>query len=132
MSFWIKRWGPAILIMLLIFAASATPSDDLPSFGILDLLIYKGGHMLGYALLAMAFLHGFTGSKSTRRDHVLLAVLLTLTYATSDELHQTLTAGRNPSPVDVLIDAAGAVLGLIAWFRVRNLVALIEKLRGPK
>lgn len=122
MSVWIKRWGPAILIMLLIFAASATPSDDLPSFGIPDMLIYKGGHMLGYALLAIAFLHGFTGGKSARRGHAIPALLLTLAYAASDELHQTLTAGRNPSSFDVLIDAAGAVLGLVAWSRVRNLI----------
>jgi VanZ family protein len=120
MSVWIKHWGPAILIMLLIFAASAAPSDDLPSFGILDMLIYKGGHMLGYALLAIAFLHGLAGGKSMRRGHIILSLLLTVAYAASDELHQTFTAGRNPSPVDVLIDAAGAALGLMAWPRVRS------------
>jgi VanZ family protein len=121
---WISRWGPAILIMLLIFAASATPSDDLPSFGILDLMIYKGGHMLGYALLAIAFLHGLAGARSVQRHHIIPAVLLAIAYAASDEFHQTYTAGRNPSPVDVLIDAAGAAIGLLVWIRIRNLPCL--------
>jgi VanZ family protein len=116
----LKRWGPAIFVMLLIFAASATPSDDLPSFGILNYLIYKSGHMLGYALLATALLHGLSGGKRVRRSQTILAVLLTLAYAASDELHQTFTAGRHPSPVDVMIDGAGAVLGLIAWSGIRN------------
>jgi len=110
-------------MMLLIFAASATPSDDLPSFGILDMMIYKGGHMLGYALLAIAFLHGLAWTRRIRRQHIILAVLLTVAYATSDELHQTLTAGRSPAARDVLIDAVGAILGLLVWLRVRNLLS---------
>jgi VanZ family protein len=122
MTIWIKRWGAAILMMMLIFAASATPSDDLPTFGILNLLIYKGAHMLGYALLAVSFWHGLSRGIKIRRRHIVLAFLLSAAYAVSDELHQIFTAGRNPSPVDVLIDAAGAALGLAIGSRIRNLL----------
>ncbi len=118
MLIWIRRWGPAILMMMLIFAASATPSDDLPTFGILNLIIYKGAHMLGYALLSVAFLHGLSGSAKIQRGHIIAAFLFSVAYAASDELHQIFTAGRNPSPIDVVIDASGALLGLAIGSRI--------------
>ena len=43
------------------------------------------------------------------------AVAIAVAYAVTDELHQTFVPGRNGSPVDVAIDAVGALLaaGLI-------------------
>jgi len=119
MILWIRRWGPAILMMMLIFAASATPSQDLPELGFLDLFVYKGGHMLGYALLAAAFLHGLAAGKIIHRWHLILAVVLAVFYAATDEGHQAFTAGRNPAPGDVMIDALGALVGLAVWSRIR-------------
>ena len=52
------RWFPAILMMALIYLASATPSDELPNYGFWDTLIKKGGHMTGYGLLASAYWYG--------------------------------------------------------------------------
>lgn len=37
------------------------------------------------------------------------ALLFCLVYAVSDEWHQSFTPGRNPSPLDVLIDGIGAL-----------------------
>jgi hypothetical protein len=42
----------------------------------------------------------------------MLAFVLTVLYAVSDEYHQTFVPGRNGTPADALIDAAGAGLGL--------------------
>ena len=124
----IRRWGPALLVMVTIFAFSATPVDDLPRFGLVDLLVKKGGHMAGYALLALACLRGFdtrTWNKisSTGRHSFWLAFGLTLAYALTDELHQVFTPGRHASLMDVGVDAAGAALAL--W--VANVSA---RLRG--
>ncbi len=44
--------------MAIIFAFSSTPGKDLPNFGVLDFLVKKGGHMLGYGLLALAYWRG--------------------------------------------------------------------------
>ncbi len=109
----IRIWGPALLVMLTIFLFSATPGDELPRFGLVDLLVKKGGHMAGYALLALAYLRG-TGK---RKHGFLLAFALTLAYALTDELHQVFTPGRHPALLDVGVDAAGAALalGLAAW-----------------
>ena len=52
-SSWIGRWLPLLIAMGVIFFASHQPSTDLPSFGMWDLGFKKGGHFLGYALLAL-------------------------------------------------------------------------------
>ena len=54
------------------------------------------------------------------------AFALTVAYAAADEVHQTFVRGRHGSPVDVAIDAAGALVGLAAvrWLRSRSTPAV--------
>jgi hypothetical protein len=113
MKDWIKRWGPAVLVMAIIFIASSTPGKDIPSFDSFDLFAKKGGHMIGYALLAAAFFHALSTRKGFKRSYFIIAAFLAITYAASDEWHQTFTIGRSPSIYDVCIDTAGASIGLI-------------------
>jgi VanZ family protein len=108
------RWLPAVLIMAVIFGFSSTPATRLPNFGLLDFVVKKGGHMLGYALLALAYWYGLRLEKS----RWWLALLFALLYAVSDEFHQSFVPGRHPSWVDVfLFDGGGAAiaLGLAYW-----------------
>ena len=58
----LRRWGPALLMMAVIFAFSSTPSNKLPNFNWADLIVKKGGHALGYGLLALPYLHGLKGN----------------------------------------------------------------------
>ncbi len=113
----------AILIMLLIFAASSTPGDDLPSFGAEDFLVKKGGHMLGYALLAIGYLRGLSERKPVTLRTGILAVFLAGLYATTDEFHQLFVTGRNASPYDVMIDTIGATFGACIWTWFRSMVS---------
>jgi hypothetical protein len=126
---YIFRWLPALTLMAAIFALSSIPAREMPHFGLLDLLVKKGGHMLGYGLLALAYLYGLTGNHPLRKrsgDEIpagnrgagppaspsLLAWLLTVLYAISDEFHQSFVPGRHASWGDVLYDAAGAFFAL--------------------
>ncbi len=103
------RWLPAVIIMTVIFVLSSTSSQDLPNFGLLDFLVKKAGHTCGYGLLALAYWFGLRFDK--RRWW--LAILLAVLYATTDEFHQSFTAGRNPSLRDVfLFDGGGALLAV--------------------
>ena len=63
MKGFLSRWGPALVLMAVIFAASATPGEDLPNAGAWDTLFKKGGHLLGYALLGAAYLRGLAWSR---------------------------------------------------------------------
>ena len=95
--------------MLVIFVFSAQPSDNLPDFKWLDRVVKKGGHILGYALLAFAYWRAL-GLNADKRWQ---AWLLALIYAATDELHQAFVPGRHPSAWDVIIfDNFGAFLAL--------------------
>ena len=115
----LKRLLPALVMMSVIFGFSATPASSLPTFGLLDLLVKKGGHMTGYALLAISYTWALEGK--TAHQRVLPAAWsLAVFYAVTDELHQSFVPGRHASAADVLIDAVGAALGLYLWFRLKN------------
>jgi VanZ family protein len=114
---WIIRWGPAVLMMATIFIFSARPSTDLPDFGLWDYLVKKGGHMLGYALLALMYWRGLNLEPGRKW----FAWGLAICFAITDEMHQAFVPGRHPSPFDVFFfDNLGAILGLILWGPVRT------------
>lgn len=108
----LPKWLPALAMMAFIFLFSNTPSSELPNFNAADFIIKKSAHMLGYALLALSYLHAFNGD--TRKWK--LVWLLAIFYAATDEFHQSFVPGRGPSVIDVGIDAIGAFLGLL-WAR---------------
>ncbi len=121
------QWGPAVLAMLVIFILSATPSYDLPDFGGADTLVKKGAHMLGYALLTLAFLRGvmgFSGNRQITWKHACLALILSFLYAMTDEYHQSFVPGRHSRWTDVGIDTIGGSVGLALW----SLVPIIRHL----
>ncbi len=115
----VTRFGPAALIMLAIFAFSSTPSTSLPNYGAWDWVAKKGAHALGYALLGSAYAHALQPNRRPSLGQSLAAVALAALYASSDEWHQSFTAGRHPASTDVLIDTIGAIVGVsvFRWLR---------------
>ena len=109
----IFRWLPAVTMMTMIFIASSMPGNEVPEFGTIDLIVKKGGHMIGYALLAIAcFFAAYCESKKVFRA-AFLSLCLAIAYAASDEYHQSFTPGRSPSILDVGIDTVGAIIGTV-------------------
>jgi hypothetical protein len=113
MKNWLYRWGPAILFMAIIFIASATPGSEIPGFGFWDFFAKKGGHLIGYALLAAAYYHALNNGKRAPKLLFVLALCMTALYAASDEWHQRFTPGRSPSLLDVGIDITGSFFGAL-------------------
>lgn len=95
----------ALLTRVLIFfgARAEALNPDL-----LSLLVRKAAHMTEYAVLF--FLLRRALRLSGARHPGLTALPLCVLYAAGDEFHQSFTEGRGPSPVDVGIDTAGALL----------------------
>ena len=85
----------------------------MPNFGLVDFLVKKGGHALGYGLLALAYLRGLKGESSeiVSRQLFIAWVLATL-YSATDEFHQSFVPGRHPAVTDVMIDSVGAAIAL--------------------
>ena len=115
MKTFLYRWGPALVIMAVIFTASSFPKADLPQFGTWDWAVKKAGHLLGYGLLGVFYLRGLAPGVKPTTWQVILAIVLTGLYGATDELHQSFVSGRGALPSDVLIDMVGASLGVGVW-----------------
>lgn len=108
----LKRWWPAIVWMMLIFIVSAQPRLPGIEDELLDLLLKKGGHMLAYGILAGLIWRAVECDAGDTRT-MGLVWLMTIAYATTDELHQLFVPGRHGSAVDVIIDGAGALIAIL-------------------
>ena len=104
-------WLPPLALMAVIFFFSAQPSLD-SGLGVIDLVARKLVHFAEYALLCFLWWRLFEPGLGARRA-ALLAFLVSSAYAATDELHQSFVDGRHGTPVDWLIDSAGA--GVAAW-----------------
>jgi hypothetical protein len=110
----LQRWGLALLMMAAIFGFSSIPSAEMPNFGLLDFIVKKGGHALGYGLLALAYLRGLKGNTSVVYSRWLFtAWVMAALFSATDELHQSFVPGRHPAVTDVLIDSLGAAVAMV-------------------
>ncbi len=85
--------------------------------------IRKSSHAIEYAILAVLVWRA--RRKPFRNDHrpwylfdAMVAWGIAALYAVTDEFHQTFVASRQGSFWDVLLDSAGAALGLLLFWRV--------------
>ena len=108
----LSRFGPPLALMGIIFFFSAQP-DLSTGLGTWDLVLRKLAHMAEYGLLFLLWL------RALGTNHGLAAAAVTLAYAATDELHQSFVEGRNGTPVDVLIDAAGVAIAAGLYRRSR-------------
>ncbi len=104
----LHKFKKLILWCLVIFAFSSIPSAKISNFNALDFVVRKFLHISEFLILTLISYSTFKNLKK--------AVVFSVLYAISDEIHQRFTPGRGPSPVDVLIDCIGIILGtLIIW-----------------
>lgn len=115
---------PMIAWMAVIFAMSAQSQvPEAPGLGAEFTAI--AGHAIAYGVLALLILFAISSWWAVSSKTVLIAILLTVAYGVSDEFHQSFVPGRDPSAIDLVIDAIGAtVASLIYW-----LVATAERWR---
>ncbi len=119
---WLRRWGPALGMMGLIFFFSSIPGREFPPLGWWEWLVTNGGHALGYALLSAAFVYGLSADQRATFRQLALAVLLAVLYSFSDEFHQAFVPGRTSSLMDLGVDAIGALVGVGVWVYGRRRV----------
>jgi VanZ family protein len=104
----LSAWAPVIAWAALIFALSSIPSLD-SGLGFWDLLLRKAAHVAEYAVLGLLL------ARALVRDAA--AVAAGIAYAATDEIHQHFVPGRNGAPLDLLFDAFGVVVGVLAFRR---------------
>ena len=97
--------------MAAIFWASSGPVPPVVPDQLLDLFLKKAGHITAYAILAALWWLALR-DRVAPRTALMVAFVIAVGYAASDEIHQSFSPTRHPSIVDVGIDALGAVAGL--------------------
>lgn len=86
----------------------------------IDYPVRKAAHATEYAILAGLML-GIVVTSSINWKHLLEVVIVAVVYASTDEFHQLFVPGRSGRFMDVLIDATGALAGVVFIFIVYRL-----------
>ncbi|MGY3715190.1 VanZ family protein [Sutcliffiella cohnii] len=137
-------WLLVVAWMVLIFTFSAQPAEQSSSLsgGIVEPIIEtietvvpavtidkdffhtfirKNAHFFAYFILGMLSLHAFRRSGVNGIKAVISAFLLSVVYAISDEVHQLFVPGRSGEVRDVIIDSAGALIGIVIYYCLSKL-----------
>lgn len=123
-----RYWLPPLAWMGMIFYLSAQPDLPGPPEPWLATLFTNSAHFGVYAVLAFWWWRALGSTRlvptekgvlrGERRNRIVvaLAFLIAAVYAVSDEFHQSFVPGRDPSALDLLLDAAGAAFALwLVW-----------------
>ena len=94
--------------------------------------VRKGAHMTEYAILAILLYVWIGRWRMSRFCRSCAAIIMASLYACSDEIHQLFVAGRAGRASDVLIDSAGAVVGLALFLFITKCVDIIKKRKNNK
>ena len=135
MKSFLKYWLPVLIWLGLIFVGSTDalsaeqtsrflvpflrwldPQISIAAIAAIQLVVRKVGHITEYGILAMLLWRGLRrGTRFQARVSILflLAWLAATIFAVTDEFHQSFVPLRTASPIDVMIDICGAMIGLI-------------------
>lgn len=107
----------AILIAIIIFYLSSIPASGFPSGLGITTKIY---HIVIFSLLTFFLLIALIQGKNKYKYFVITTCLVVITYAITDEVHQSFVPGRNPAITDVLIDSIGILfVGIVYFLRLK-------------
>lgn len=95
----------------------------------LTVIVRKSAHFTAYLILGVLFSCALNASGATPRASRVLSLLFSTLYAVSDEVHQLFVPGRSGKAPDVLIDAAGALVGILLTAFFARAALIKEKRR---
>lgn len=105
MSRFLRDWGPAVLWAAGLFALSSRPALPVDLASGRDKIV----HFAAYAVLGALLARG----QIARHLPAMVAVLLGVVYAASDEIHQAFVPNRSADIFDWVADALGVIAGVL-------------------
>lgn len=135
-------WLPAVAWMAMVLAASSDPFSakhtgevlhavlawifgqiDAVTFGLVHFLVRKSAHFTEYAILSALWFRAIRVHLNSlwRVRWALIGLIISLSVAILDELHQTFVPSRTGSAHDVLLDFCGAMFAqFLIWYALRR------------
>jgi VanZ family protein len=104
-----SRYGfVAVIYMGLIFIISSIPGEALPETTISDKFL----HLVEFGILSWLLGKAFRTAKKEFfiKQAGILAIIITILYGISDEIHQSFVSHRSTEFYDVIFDGIGAIL----------------------
>lgn len=106
------RLLPPVVWMGVIYALS--DRSTLPYPDDLDAkLVSIAGHFTVFAVLAVLFWWALGLGRMAAGHRAVTAAVLAVVYGVVDEWHQSFVPGRTPDVLDILTDAAGAIVAML-------------------
>ncbi|OGK62015.1 hypothetical protein A2334_04045 [Candidatus Roizmanbacteria bacterium RIFOXYB2_FULL_38_10] len=103
-------WLPPFLWMALIFYLSSRKSIGITHAYLYDFVIFKSLHVIEYAVLFFFIFRALHTTKFSLSHQFILAIVCSVLFATSDEIHQLFISSRQGKVRDILIDTAGILI----------------------
>ena len=113
-------WAPVWFWMIAIFVASSIPSAKIQQSEVAGTLVVSAPllanqftiHVTEYGILALLLYRLIFHTRIMHPATIwFFAVVSSVLYGISDELHQSFVPGRYPGLIDLGYDAMGAILG---------------------
>ena len=99
----------------------------------LQFIVRKSAHFLAYAILGgLCFENLSTLDKLSKKKTFFIALLISVLYAISDEIHQYFVPGRASQFRDVMIDSCGALTGIIVVIIFSKIIQKLNKIKRDK
>ena len=113
-------WGPVLFWAVVIFGLSSIPSKYLPVVPIP--YFYKIGHFVEYSILGALLFRVFKHIRPQLSNFNLMvaSVFLIMTFAGSDEWHQTFVPGRVGCISDVIFDTIYSGIGVFLYMTKKH------------
>lgn len=94
----------------------------------LNLIIRKVAHGFQFFVFAIVLRFLLEHLNIKRENIVFYTLLSVIFFAVGDEFHQLFVSGRTPSVIDVIIDFAGGVVGVVLISVLNSLLKIKTKL----
>lgn len=114
---------------LIVDALEKLASQFQFNIGELHHIVRKNAHFFAYLTLGILVLNGLRRSGVNIKQGAGVALLICILYAVTDEVHQLYIPGRSGEVRDVMIDSAGASLGIMIYLIVSRLTGRIKDKR---
>lgn len=85
----------------------------------LTFIVRKSAHFFLYFFLGILTINLILEHNIYPKKRILIAFVFCLLYAISDEIHQSFIPGRSGNIVDVLIDSAGSISGILFFLKIK-------------
>lgn len=98
----------------------------------IQLFIRKLAHFTIYAIGGFLIMNYAYTTEKTMKQKILYSIAFGAGYAVTDELHQFFVSGRSAQVLDVAIDTAGVIIGVLIYLALRKLAEFVRNKNNTK